>query len=523
MDYKAFVNEEKTLLIAPAGYGKTHTIVECLKHTSGKQLILTHTHAGVAAIKEKIKKENISSHEYAIETISSFAQKYVHAFYVGVDIPEQDAKDKDNPDKDYHSFIVRKAITIFKCSIVKQVISSSYQGLFVDEYQDCTKQQHAMIMSLANILSTHILGDPLQGIFDFNGETVNFESDLSNFKKFPELEIPYRWYKNENNKGLGDLIKEFRESLKRREPIPINSNIGSSFYVIDISNSDFDDPKSNYRKKLTSLVQDNKNKQNSESLLIIVPEYDEFENGQRIRRGNIEERSKILTKIDFSKSLTLLEAIDDRSFYSSAKTIDEIIESLRRARKPIKKLKECISKFFYKNSPLRLKRNNVGLNDWISSSSKHNNGDFYIINKNGINKALSDGLIALFNSLISTPSKQNMYKLLLYLQNNLNLKKLPRSDLLLSIMKALHNSIHEDTTVYEAMKSYKNHMRRIGRKVNGMCIGTTLLTKGLEFDTVAILDAHKFDCPKHLYVALTRCCKKLIIFSEQSTLSPYSD
>ncbi|MFV1977526.1 MAG: hypothetical protein ACC651_17435 [Candidatus Scalindua sp.] len=44
----------------------------------------------------------------------------------------------------------------------------------------------------------------------------------------------------------------------------------------------------------------------------------------------------------------------------------------------------------------------------------------------------------------------------------------------------------------------------MGRKIKGKCIGTTLLTKGLEFDTVAILNARKFDCPKNLYVALTR-------------------
>ena len=52
MDYQAFVDSDKSLLVAPAGYGKTFTIVECLKHTTGKQLILTHTHAGIAAIKE---------------------------------------------------------------------------------------------------------------------------------------------------------------------------------------------------------------------------------------------------------------------------------------------------------------------------------------------------------------------------------------------------------------------------------------------------------------------------------------
>lgn len=68
------------------------------------------------------------------------------------------------------------------------------------------------------------------------------------------------------------------------------------------------------------------------------------------------------------------------------------------------------------------------------------------------------------------------------------------------------------------MISHKNIVRRVGRKINGKCIGTTLLTKGLEFDTVAIMDADKFESAKHLYVALTRASKKLIIFTQSDVL-----
>lgn len=39
------------MLIAPAGYGKTYTIAECVAMGDGKSLILTHTNAGVAALK----------------------------------------------------------------------------------------------------------------------------------------------------------------------------------------------------------------------------------------------------------------------------------------------------------------------------------------------------------------------------------------------------------------------------------------------------------------------------------------
>ena len=80
INYKEFVEADKSLIIAPAWYWKTHTISECLKHTKGKQLILTHTHAWISSIKIKLAKAGISSNDYNVETITSFAQKFVLSF-----------------------------------------------------------------------------------------------------------------------------------------------------------------------------------------------------------------------------------------------------------------------------------------------------------------------------------------------------------------------------------------------------------------------------------------------------------
>lgn len=68
------------------------------------------------------------------------------------------------------------------------------------------------------------------------------------------------------------------------------------------------------------------------------------------------------------------------------------------------------------------------------------------------------------------------------------------------------------------MKEMRNVVRRGGRKIRGRCIGTTLLTKGLEFDTVIILDAHRFEDSKNFYVAISRACKNLVILSKEQTL-----
>lgn len=68
------------------------------------------------------------------------------------------------------------------------------------------------------------------------------------------------------------------------------------------------------------------------------------------------------------------------------------------------------------------------------------------------------------------------------------------------------------------MKDIRDSKRHIGKKVSGKCIGTTLLTKGLEFDTVVILNAQRFECVKNFYVALTRASKRLIIFSDRDEI-----
>jgi len=495
MDYSAFVDGYKTLLIAPAGYGKTHTIVECLKHSIGCQLILTHTHAGVASLKEKIRNANIASNQYNVETISSFAQKYVNSFYTGTDTPNQEDL------KNYYPFIIKKATVLFESSIVKKVLQTTYSGLFVDEYQDCTKQQHEMISILAKSLKTHILGDPMQGIFDFNDDLVNFDTDLADFTQFPELTIPYRWYQEDNNKELGNLFIEIRKHLKDGKDIDLSSKSIKGLFFIIVSPNDINNSKSHYRKCLEKIILNPEQIAEFNNLLIIVPEII----GKNSYKGGIKDRTRIRSLIDYKKSLVLIEAIDDKSFYSLAREIDNFCLNTQSIKEPIQLLKEKIleeiflkteiSKWFNKNSVLK-KQNEI---------------------QNNKAQKLQKEIII----FLSGPTPIKMKNIILVLKDELNVRY-GREGLVYAILNALENAGIEGKTVYEAMKEQRNIIRRIGRKVDGKCIGTTLLTKGLEFNTVVILDADKFNNYKHLYVALTRCCKKLIIFSSKKILSPYS-
>ena len=495
MDYEelleSFISYDKSLLISPAGYGKTYTIVECVKKIYGKSLILTHTHAGIAAIKKKLFAANIAKDKYQVETITSYAQKYVKSFYVGK-IPLIN-------DDHYWQFILESAAGIFRISHIKDVIKASYERLFVDEYQDCTASQHEMILSLSDILPTHILGDPLQGIMAFGEELVDFSKDLNDFEKLQELEIPHRWYKEGNNRKLGDFLKKVRSMLQTDGTKSINFTDISSDVVTFIKTNDdiydinfLNDKNNQYKRQIIKLI----NNPNYESLLIIVPEY---RNGARVF-GTISDRAKFKNRIDFNHQLELLEAIDNREFYNLATNIDNLITIIRKARQPIKNIKEKIlEKLFNKRD----------INRWFNDNDVKNKREAEA-------KQNAEVLKVLVDNFIENPSPCTIYQIIRYLKDNLKLKTL-RFSLLKSILDCLRSENTE--SVYKAMINQRNKIRRVGRKVEGKCLGTTALTKGLEFDTVVVLDAHNIDCPKNLYVALTRASKKLIVFSQSATIT----
>lgn len=504
-----FLSKSKSLLISPAGYGKTYTIVECVKKAPDKSLVLTHTHAGIAAIKKKLLSADVPKYKYQVETITSYAQKYVKSFYIGEIPPINEAN--------YWQFVLGKAEQIFKISHIKKIIKASYKNIFIDEYQDCTISQHKMILALADILPTHILGDPLQGIMDFDEKLVDFSIDLNDFEVVPELETPHRWYQTGNNRQLGDFIKEVRAKLMSNEPqcihldeipkdiatfVKTNDELYDKAFITNLQNY--------YKRCLTKLINNPNHNPLFDSLLILVPEYHMRDR----QRGNITDRIRLKNQIDFNHQLELLEAIDNKDFYNLAKDIDTLISSIHNARLPVKKIKEkVLDKLF--NKTVSCSRDN-GLSGWFRSNPSKQ--DDSIIKKQNLEaKQNSEILRKLVFCFIEIPSSKSLYCLLKFLKDNLKLKS-KRISLLRSVLDCL--SAENTASVYEAMINQRNRIRRLGRKVEGKCLGTTPLTKGLEFDTVAILDAHNFTSPKDLYVALTRASKKLIIFSKSSILTP---
>lgn len=470
MDIEDFILQPKSMLIAPAGYGKTYTIASCLnyieEHKLGKHLILTHTHAGIISIKEKLNKLKVSTSFYSVETITSFAQKFVVSFYSGI-IPNQEDSEE------YYSFIIERAKEIVKVKPITEIIKASYNGLFVDEYQDCTLDQHALILEISNLLKTHILGDPLQGIFSFAGTLVNLENniDMGDFFQHQQiLEEPWRW-KNGNNEELGKQLGNIRIELINNKQINF-----SNFSEIETIITD------NYlynSNKIYEIIKTHKSVLFIDSLSINI-------------------KSRIIFLQHFSNIPTLIESIDDENFYLLAKKIDEI-----SAITIIHILKEILTKI----------SNESFVKKWFNDKD--------LIKKQSVEDQDASKVLSIsINNFKLTSSK---YEIKTIIQEFFKLpdakSKCYRKDLFNSLVSTIEDAEINKTSVYEAMVKRRNNIRRIGRKVYGKCIGTTLLTKGLEFETVVVLNAHKFNDLKNLYVALTRASKNLIVFTDNPVLS----
>ena len=78
---------ERGLIVAPAGCGKTQLIANALtRHTDGKPiLILTHTNAGVGALRQRLTRAGVKPSAYRLSTIDGWSMRLVSTFPRGAE------------------------------------------------------------------------------------------------------------------------------------------------------------------------------------------------------------------------------------------------------------------------------------------------------------------------------------------------------------------------------------------------------------------------------------------------------
>ena len=217
-DARLLASASNVAVVLPAGGGKTELIARATRfasETAGRQLILTHTHAGVHALRARLARLGVAPQSYTLTTIAGWALKWALHY------PSVSGLRNTQPDtQDEWNAVYEGVRLVLANPHLASSVRESYGGGFVDEYQDCTLRQHSLSLSLAQLLPLRVLGDPLQGIFGFTRESVMWSRDVeSSFMPLQVEEHSWRWA--ESNPKLGEWLLELRKALLEGEPIDL--------------------------------------------------------------------------------------------------------------------------------------------------------------------------------------------------------------------------------------------------------------------------------------------------------------
>lgn len=463
-------------VVAPAGYGKTHLIAESSARSAGRQLILTHTYAGVNALRRKMRTLGVSDKLYRIDTIASWALR-LSLSYSGTS-----GWDDERPaDNERWSALYEACSRLLDQAFVRRIVRASYDGLYVDEYQDCSIAQHGIVLKLARDLPSRILGDPLQGIFDFDGQNpVDWARDVEGtFQCLGVLEVPHRWIQA----GAGDLgtwLQNVRARLEQGEPIDLNLDRPASV-TFTLSNAD---PQ--------ALIQSQGN----------ACRYFQCEVAHTviaIHRGSQEYKAKChrLSR-NLGGRFSSIEEVEGKDLFS-------FIRKLERAQTSTARLKEVVD--FSKRCMTAVEQN-------LPAGTIR--GEHVNIRANTRNPEAARNA----NDYLAAPSHAAISGFLLALKKTVGVEVV-RADLFYRALGVLNKAeLQPELSLAEAAEKYHSEFRYKGRPLGRRrLIGTTLLVKGLEFDHAIVLDASSLS-RKELYVALTRGARSLTIISTNAVLNP---
>lgn len=208
---------------APAGCGKTELIKNALlEHGPAKPiLVLTHTNAGVSALRSRLERAAVPRSAFRLATIDGWAMRLIGAF-PGRSGHRAGLLDLLNQGRDYPE-IRTAAGALVRSGHVEDILRASYARVIVDEYQDCSLPQHAIVLGLAALLPTCVLGDPLQAIFNFAEPVVDWERHVhAAFPAAGTLATPWRW-RNAGAEPLGQWLLQIRERLLAGQPIDLRA------------------------------------------------------------------------------------------------------------------------------------------------------------------------------------------------------------------------------------------------------------------------------------------------------------
>lgn len=450
----------------PAGTGKTQIVAGMAAAASArsqKTLVLTHTNAGVDAIRKRLRKFGVPNHDVHVDTITGWAFDLVRSYpaLAGIEVPSA-------PDWERSEEYIHGAAHVVSAEAIKSMHRASFDYLLVDEYQDCVKGQHKFICAIQSAIpATLLIGDRLQGIFGFSGSLIDWDSDV--ISVFLPHDVPVKsWRWANHNEVLGEWLLGIRSELVAGGSLDFSKvNIhGLRWLKSDI-------------KEICKVAYSFKTGNGS---VVIIGKYD-------------HDIIPIAERLN--GKYVIMEDIRGRFMH---KFLDELVnsDSCDFASLLAEFAKKCFIGLSGIDQPVmrKLKAGNIAAN-LKRDEIKEVLAVLDIINQNPSLSAVEDAMIKIGDCKALRLYRREAWW-----------------DTQRSIASVVADSSLSGT---DALARVRDRVRHAGRLPQSRVISRTVLIKGLEYDHAIVVNAETLD-QRDLYVALTRARKTVTVFSKSSLL-----
>lgn len=472
VDVPDILQAQRGHVVAPAGCGKTELIAKTIAQASGKPvLVLTHTTAGVAALRQRLKRDAVPASNYRLNTIAGWALNMISMF------PERAGYVHDPVQAPNYVAVQNAVGRLCTSGDINPEIAATYSRILVDEYQDCSTSQHLIISGLANAIPTVVFGDPMQALFGFGNDPLpDWNSQVVPvFPKLGRLDIPWRW-NNAKAYDLGFWLLAVREALEANQSIDLRT-LPARVKWFPLST----DQNMNISAQL-SLQYEITRVSKGEKILII---------------GDSKQAESRHSFASRAHGVGVVEPVEFRDVVDFANRIDgKFGEAL---------LDECIAFL------VMVMTNVYGdqLKSRIRSILSHRNRTAPTAPELAAITLFQDGSYAEAVGFLKSMASDR----------NRRVYRLSAFDVMIEALQITTTT--QGTNLPSIIAGLREQRRHAGRIIPPKAIGSTLLLKGLEADHVVILDADRPGNPMskaHLYVALTRGAKSVSVFSRSPIL-----
>ncbi len=462
----------RAFVLAPAGCGKTQLIAEAVHlDANHRSLVLTHSYAGVDALRKRLRALGAVPSTYEVDTIAGWSLRLAASF------PSRSGIATRRPVDEEWEAVYLAAARLLSVDAIKTVMQATFHSVYVDEYQDCSPSQHNIVLKLTEILPTRILGDPLQGIFDFgDSEIVDWQTDVEpHFEELEPLSQPHRWA--QKNPALGSWLLTVRGRLEAGRPVDMGeAPLGCVTF-----------------RQLPVDRRDRANMQRGTCMTARCPDGETF-----LAIHSWERQCHMIARQTGGKFRSP-ETIECDALFAAAREFDGAPDGLALARAAFDFGCLCLTNV---KTPL------AGTAARIFDGRGLQNREY-------VHREQLDSLAA----IAETGTLLSVRKALVALGRMPGAAR-ARHELFLEMLNSLRE--HESgrhTSLEEGAIRTRDRTRRAGRAPGRYVISRTLLVKGLEFDHTVVLDANALD-RKNLYVALTRASRSLTVLGTSPVLDP---